>query len=62
MHIAVVEVSAVIGETLRMDENISVQEVGSVREVFLYLCWGAVGVCSEWVVVISRVMQRLRMA
>jgi len=54
MHTDVVEVCAVIGETLRMQGNISVQEVGSVREVFLYICWGAVGVWSEWPVVISR--------
>ena len=40
MHTVVVEVYAVIGETLTMDGNIGVQEVGSVREVFLYLCWG----------------------
>jgi len=47
MHADVVEVCAVIGETLRMQENIGVQEVVSVREVFfLYICWGAVGVWS----------------
>jgi len=47
VHTDVVKVCAVIGETLRMLGNIGVQEVGSVREVFLYLCWGAVGVWSE---------------
>jgi len=40
VHTDIVEVSAVIGETLTMQGNIGVQEVGSMREVFLYLCWG----------------------
>jgi len=32
---------AIIGEKLRMEGNVGVQEVVSMREVFLYVCWGA---------------------
>jgi len=40
MHVDVVEVCAIIVEKLRMLGNVGVEEVVSVREVFLYVCWG----------------------
>jgi len=39
------KVCSVIGEKLTMEGNVGVQEVVSVREVFLYV-WGTVGVWS----------------
>jgi len=43
MHADVVEVCALIGEKLRMEGNVGVEEVVSVREVFLCVCCGEVG-------------------
>ena len=36
----VVEVCMIIVEKLRMEGNVGVDEVVSVRKVFLYVCWG----------------------
>jgi len=46
MYADVVKLCGVIGEKLRMEENVDVEEVVSVLKVFLYICWGTVGVWS----------------